>query len=238
MIAATSSADATVAEQLLDAVGVAVLGVIHAGQQRPEAAPVLRLAGGQRQRPQRAPVEAAAKRDQPLPPRVVADQLDRRLHRLRPRVGQERLPVVRVGADAPRELVELGADRAVARVVEVGAADVDQHLGLRRDRRRHRGMAVAGRRGRHARLGVEVDVAVDVLDHAARRALHHQRIAVDERRRQIGEGARDHLLGARAGRLGDDRDRLRRQLGQRQVRGRLCVGGGHVVHSVRLCSRR
>ena len=39
-------------------------------------------------------------RSAPGRPRVVAGELDRRLHRLGPRVGQERLPVVRVGADA------------------------------------------------------------------------------------------------------------------------------------------
>ena len=81
-------------EQLLDAGGVAVRRVIHAGQQRPEAPPVLRLARRQRQRPERAPVEAAAERDDSRPPRVVARQLDRRLDRLGARVGQERLPVM------------------------------------------------------------------------------------------------------------------------------------------------
>ena len=81
-------------EQLLDAGGVAVRRVIHAGQQRPEAPPVLRLARGQRQRPERPAVKAAAERDDARPPGVVARQLDRRLDRLGARVGQERLPVM------------------------------------------------------------------------------------------------------------------------------------------------
>jgi hypothetical protein len=59
--------------------------------------------------------------------------------------------------------------------VEVRAADVDEHLGLLGDRGGHLGVAVAGRRGRDARLGVEVDVAVDVLDHAAGGAPNHER---------------------------------------------------------------
>ena len=48
----------------LDAVQVAVVGVVHARQQRAEVLAVLALAGGQRQRPQAAPVEAAAEGDQ------------------------------------------------------------------------------------------------------------------------------------------------------------------------------
>ena len=86
-------------EQLDDALQIAVGGVKDVGQEGAEAAPVLRLAGGERQRAQRPAVKAAAKGDDPRPLRVVPGQLQRRLHRFGPRVGEERLPVVGVGAD-------------------------------------------------------------------------------------------------------------------------------------------
>ena len=53
----------------------------------------------------------------------------------------------------------------VDRRVEVARAVVDELAGLGRDRVDDRGMAVAGRRDRDARVEVEEAVAVDVLDH-------------------------------------------------------------------------
>ncbi len=222
----------------LDAAGVAVGGVVHARQQRPEALAVLGLAGGQRQRAQRPPVKATAKGDQLSALGVVAGQLDRRLDRLRARVGEERLPAVGLRPQAPGQLGQLLAQRAVARIMKVGAADVDQHLGLGGDGGADRRMAVPRRRRGDAGLAIEVHVAVDVLHHAAAGPPDHQRIAVNQRRRQERFFARDHLDGARAGRLGGDGDRLRRQRLQRQPRGRRRDAARAHSHTVRLCSRR
>src|SRR6185436_2201284 len=136
------------------------------------------------------------------------------------RVGEEGLPLG-TGEGARRQLGQLLAQRAVARVVKVGAADVDQDLCLFGDGRADRGVAVTGRRGRHAGLAVEVDVAVEVLDHAAAGAPYGQRVAVDQRGRQEGALARDHRARQQAGWWGDDGDRLR---GQRLQRLRLARG--------------
>ena len=145
-----------------------------------------------------------------------------------------------LGADrAARQLAELLAEGAVAGIVEVGAADVDQQLAPapRSPPRRPGG---SGRSTPSPRPpGVEEDVAVDVLDHAAGRPRHHQRVDVDQRRRQVGQGARDHLARARPGRLGHDRDRLRRQRRPAPVGRRACAGRALVTcTTVRLCSRR
>ena len=120
-----------VREQLaLDAVGVAVLGVVHAGQQRAEVLAVLRLAGGQRQRAQacaresrRGTRSAAARRVWWRASLIAASTASV------PELVRNVCQPARSARPADCRARQRGqplAQRAVARVVEVGAADVDQ----------------------------------------------------------------------------------------------------------------
>ncbi len=72
------------------AVAIGVRRVIHAGHQRPEAAPLDRLARGERQRAHRAAVEAAEERDNVLPARGISRQLQARFDRLGAGVAEKR----------------------------------------------------------------------------------------------------------------------------------------------------
>ena len=58
------------------AIAIRIRRVIHARHHRPEAAPLNRLARGQRQRAHRAAVKAAEKRDDVLPPGGIPRELD------------------------------------------------------------------------------------------------------------------------------------------------------------------
>ena len=206
-----------VREQLfLDAGRVAPVGVEHAWQQGTEVLSVLGLAGGQGQGAQSAAMKAAPKGDDGAAPRVVASQLEGGLDRLGSRVGEKRLPRESLRRrQARRQAVQPLAHGAIAAIVEIGAADVDQLVRLGRDRGGDRGVAVSGGGGGDAGLRIQVDVPVDVLDHAPGGAANEQGVAVDQRWRQERLLMRDAGASLGAGGLDDDLDR---PLAQRQRR--------------------
>ena len=160
MIAATSSGDDEVHEQLLldevetlgrarlrrradrTAVAVRIRRVIRAGHERREALALRHLARRQRQRSHRPAVERAEERDDVVPLRVVLRQLERRLVRLGARVAEER-PVRPRHRRNRRQLLRQPHLRLV---VEVGARHVQELLRLLDDGLHDLGVRVAGRR--------------------------------------------------------------------------------------------
>ena len=163
------------------AVRVGVRRVERAGGDGAEAGPLARLAGRQRQAAERATVEPAEEGDGVRAPGVVAGQLERRLHGLGAGVGQEH-PGVRHRGERRQPLAHVG----VRRQVEVARAVVQDVVDLGVDRGVDGRMGVAG--GDDGDPGVEVQeaVAVDVLDDAAPRPAHDER--VDAGQRRAGDG--------------------------------------------------
>ena len=181
-------------------IDVRVGGVIDARHQRAESAPLARLARRERQRAERAAVEPAQKRDDVGPLRRVARELEARLDRFRAGVAEER-PHAAVDGSHRGDLL---GEPHLRLVVEVGAGHVQKLLRLIGDRLHDRRMGVAGGAHRNAGRAVEEDVAVDVLDHRGRSALHHERVAPRVRGR-YGEGvALDERLGLWTGERGLD----------------------------------
>ena len=179
----------------VEAIGIRVRRVVHARHERPEAAPLDRLAGGQRQRAQRSAVKRAEERDDPLPLRVIARQLDRRLGRLGAGVGEERADV----AVDRRDRGERLGQPDLRLVVEVRPRHVDELLRLIGDRAHDVGMRDAGRVDRDAGGAIEEAVAVDVLDHRPFAAGDHERIVARVGGRDVLRVALDDRPGLRAG---------------------------------------
>jgi hypothetical protein len=144
----------------------------HAGHQRSEAPPLLRLRRGQRECAHGASVKSAEEGDNVLPSGVIARDLQRALDRLR--AGVAVIEPVRAGHG--RDLRQPLGDVYQTFIVEVGAGHVDQLGCLVLDRLYHLGMAVAGRN--HGDAGGEVQkfVAVHILDPHAPASLGHHRI--------------------------------------------------------------
>ena len=153
------------------AIGVGVADVGDAGDERGEAAPLLRLGGGERKRAHGAAVESAEEGDDVLAAGVIAGELEGALDGL----GAGVAVVEAVRAGHGRDGGEaLGEGRRVF-VVEVGAGHVDELGGLLLDGGDDLRMAMAGRDDGDAGGEVEELVAVDVFDADAAAAFGDQR---------------------------------------------------------------
>ena len=170
----------TVGEMLRTLAAVGVAGVRHAGNERPEAAPLGDFARGERERPHRAAVERAEKGDHLLPLRVIAGQFEGRLDRLGPRIGEEDF----LGKRAGRDLRQFFGQLELAAIIEVGPRHVQKLRRLPMDGLDDARMAMARRADGDARVKIEEPVAVDVLDDGPFGPRHDQRVHARVRRRR------------------------------------------------------
>ena len=152
-------------------------GVVAAGRDDPEPAPVLGLRRGEREAAQRATVERSVKGDHVGAAGEVASELEGALDRLGAGVGEEHPRRAHAGRHALRQpLAQLGVDR----MVEVARAVVQAGVDLGVDRGSDDRVRMSG--GVDGDPGVEVEepVAVDVLEHDAVAALDHEWIDAGE----------------------------------------------------------
>ncbi len=161
------------------AILVRVRRVIDARHHRAEAAPLNRLARGERQGAERASMEAAEKCDDVLSLHGVPRELDARFDRFRPRVSEER-PHASVNRHGRRDLLR---QAHLELVVKVGPRHVQELLRLIGNRLHDVRVRMSGRGHGDARGAVQKDVAVHVLDHRAAAALDDQGIRARIRRR-------------------------------------------------------
>ena len=220
-MAATSDGSVSGGEQhLLDVrraaqgvrvVGIEVRGVERARRGSAEAGPLAGLAGGERQAADRAAVEGAEEGDGVGPAGVVAGQLEGGLDGLGAGVAEEHAGVGHRGQRG-----EPLADLGVGREVEVARAVVQDVVDLGVDGRVDGRVAVAGGGDGDAGVEVEEAVAVDVLDDAAPRPPHDERVDAGERGAGDGFVPRDDLPGHGPGQLGAQvrRRRVRGEVGQ------------------------
>ncbi len=191
------------------AIGIGIAHVMHAGNERSEAALLLRLRGGQRKRSHRAAVKGAEEADDVLPARVVSGKLHSALDRLGAGVAVVEPVRAGHGRNGAQPLCKL--DHVL--VVEVCPGHMQQLAGLLLDCLDHLGMTMA--RGVHGNAGGEVQelIAIDVGDAEAAAGLRDQRIAAGVAGRQQPIVVGDNLLCERAG---DGGLQIRAILGERR----------------------
>ena len=175
-----------------------VRGMQHPGHERPEALVVLGLGRGQRHRPVGPAVERPEEADHVRPPGGVPGELERPFDGLGPGVGEEHPDRAGHG----RRRGERGAHPRVDWQVEVAGRVVQQLAGLRGHRRYYAGVAVPGGRHGDARVAVEEQVPVGVLDNRAEGPARHQGVGARQRPARDGEVPLDDRLPGRPGQRG------------------------------------
>ncbi len=156
----------------LDAVEVAVAGVVDLGDQRGEAAALQGLGTAERHGAVGPPVEGVHEGEGPVAACVPPGQLEGRLDRLGAGVGEEDALGLRAGSECREPL----GQPDLRRVVEVRARHVDQASRLLADRRHDPRVRVSGVGDGDPGGVVEEPVAVHVLDHRPAGAPDHQRV--------------------------------------------------------------
>ena len=129
---------------------------MHAGQEREKTLALDGLGTGEGQRAHAPAVKRVVESQIQRAFGLVAGQLDGRLDRLGSRVGQESPLLAGAGSD----IGQLLGYRRLLLIVKVGAAGVDQPLGLLLDGLDHIVMAMTG--GHRGDPGDEVQIAVPV----------------------------------------------------------------------------
>src|SRR5438477_126039 len=155
-----------------EAIGVRVRNMCHSGNERGEAATLLRLRRCERERSHGASVEGAIEGDEPLALGVIASQLERALHGLGSRVPK--IELMRTGHG--RDPAEAFGELRHGFVVEVSAGHVDQLTSLALNGAHHVRMTVA--RGCDGDAGGKVVefVSINVFDDRSAATLCNQRI--------------------------------------------------------------
>jgi hypothetical protein len=178
-----------------------------AGNERREAAFLLRLGAGERECAHGAAVECAKERDDLLAAGVVARQLERAFNGFGAGVAVEEPVRAGHGRHGGEAVGQVGERH----VIKVRSGNVDEFGSLFLNGRDNFGMAMTG--GNHGNAGGEVEklVAVHVFNAAAFGALGHQRIGA-------GVAGRDEAGIGRNGSL-----RLGAGQGTDQFRSVLCV---------------
>ncbi len=199
--------------------------VMHFGQERREAEPLHRLAGGETQAAIRASVERAEESDDRRPPRRMSRQFDRAFDGFRPGVREKDALLGRSG----RELREPLAQRGEALIVEIAAADVQKPGSRFLHRVYDFGMPVARGGDSDARHEIEEAIAVDVFHHRPLPARDRQRVFLGIRSGRPPILPFDDRAGFRSRRRDDDARIITRRPAWR---------GAHESITVRLCSRR
>ena len=194
----------------------------HAGNQRREAALLLRLRAGERERAHGAAVEGAQERDHLLAAGMIAGQLEGALDGLGPGVAVEEL----VRAGHGRDGREPGGQIGDMFVVKIGAGDVNQLGGLFLNGGDNFRVAVAGGDHGDARREVEKFVAVRVFHANAAAALGNQWIGAGVAGRNQPLVGFDGGLGFGSGQRTDE---LGSELSMHFLLGHLLVSSTHSV---------
>src|SRR5262249_29146803 len=152
------------------AITIAVTDVRHLGNERLETAALGHLAGSKREGPHRAAVGCALKGDDWLAGGGGGGPSCRRLHWPGPRSGTQEP----FGGFSGRNFAKLFRQIAQGRIIEVGAANMDEPGRLFLNRLYHARMAMP--RGTHGdtRSEIEIQIAVHVLEQAAVATLDRQ----------------------------------------------------------------